>query len=75
MHEVNIVLLVGACFIGEFLKVNCVLKTLDLSQNNVGDDGISVIADALLCNQTLTELWVGECGVTVKGRIFLLHLM
>ena len=46
------------------------LETLDLSQNNVGDDGILVIADALLCNQTLTELWVGDCGVTVKGIKF-----
>ncbi|XP_065899165.1 NLR family CARD domain-containing protein 3-like isoform X3 [Dysidea avara] len=57
----------GAYFIGEFLKTYCVLETLDLSQNNVGDDGILAIADALLCNQTLTELWVGDCGVTVKG--------
>jgi len=62
--------LVGTHFIGEFLKTNDVLKTLDLSQNtDVGDDGVAVITDALLYNKTLTELWIGECGVSVKSKI------
>ena len=37
--------------------------------NQIGDDGMSSVADGLQCNNTLTELNVGECGLSVKGTV------
>ena len=35
--------------------------------NGIGDDGILLIVDGLQCNNTLTKLYIGECGLSVKG--------
>ena len=43
------------------------LRSLDVSGNKIGDDGIS-----LLCLQhinTLTKLGVEHCGLSVKGIV------
>ena len=37
--------------------------------NDIGDDGILLVADGLQCNNTLTKLYVGECGLSVKGTL------
>ena len=42
--------------IAEALKVNPVLNTLGLSNNNIGDDGAKAIAEALKVNPVLTKL-------------------
>ena len=34
---------------------------------NIGDDGMSSVADGLQCNNTLTKLYVGDCGFSVRG--------
>ena len=44
------------------------LRVLDVNGNKIGDDGIS-----LLCLQhinTLTELRVCYCGLSVKGSVY-----
>ena len=41
------------------------LKVLDVSVNNIGDDGISLCLQHI--NNTLTELRVAECGLSVEG--------
>ena len=43
------------------------LRVLDVSFNNIGDDGI------YLCLQhidTLTKLRVEECGISAKGSVY-----
>ena len=37
--------------------------------NEISDDGMLLIADGLQCNNTLTKLNVGECGLSVKGTV------
>ena len=37
--------------------------------NEIGDDGILLIVDGLQCNNTLTKLSVGMCGLSVKGTV------
>ena len=44
------------------------LRVLNVSENQIGDDGIS-----LLCLQrinTLTKLRVWDCGLSVKGSVY-----
>ena len=59
----------GASCVGELLKVNNSLQELVMWGNQIGDDGMSSVADGLQCNNTLTKLDVGECGFSVKGTV------
>ena len=43
------------------------LRVLDVSVNDIGDDGMAVISGALQHNQSLTTLKVEQCGLSVKG--------
>ena len=56
----------GARCIGELLQVNNVLQVLMMGHNNIGDDGISVIAGALGKNR-IRMLSVNYCGITDIG--------
>ena len=51
------------------LKVNNSLQELDIYRNNIGDDGMSLVVDGLKCNNTLTKLNVGKCGLSAKGTV------
>ena len=56
----------GARCIGELLQENTVLEVLWMGGNNIGDDGITIIAEALVKSR-IRELHVWECGITVTG--------
>jgi len=56
----------GARCIGELLQVNNVLQVLWMGLNNIGDDGISVIAGTL-GKSRIRELSVRRCGITDTG--------
>ena len=63
----------GATAIGEALKVNGALTTLDLDYNEIGDHGATAIADALKVNGVLTTLWltnnkIGDQGASAIGE-------
>ena len=46
------------------------LRELDVSYNDIGDSGISVITEWLLTNKTLTKLNVARCNfLSVKGTV------
>ena len=45
------------------------LKELDVSFNDIGDNGISVITEELQSNKTLTKLDVSWCEFSVKGTV------
>ena len=59
----------GASCLGELLKVNNALQELDMGDNDIGDDGMSSVADGLQYNKTLTKLNVQWCGLSVKGTV------
>ena len=59
----------GASCVGELLKVNNSLQELVMADNQIGDDGMSSVADGLQCNNTLTKLNVQGCGFSVKGTV------
>ena len=59
----------GASCVGKLLKVNNSLQELYMRDNDIGDDGMSSVADGLQCNKTLTELNVQGCRFSVKGTV------
>ena len=40
---------------------------LNVSGNNICDNGMALISEVLQQNISLTELWISECGLSVKG--------
>ena len=44
------------------------LRVLHVGQNEIGDDGISMISEELQHNNSLTELIIWQCGLSVKGE-------
>ena len=54
------------------------LRVLDVSLNDIRDDGMAVISEALQHNKLLTTLRVAQCGLSVKGTVvcvFKLYLL
>ena len=45
------------------------LRILNASRNDIGDDGMAVISEALQNNKSLTSLNVLKCGLSVKGNV------
>ena len=45
------------------------LRVLDVSWNDIGDEWMAVISEALQHNKSLTTLSVGDCGLSVKGTV------
>ena len=41
---------------------------LHVSYNDIGDDGMAAISEALQNSKSLTELYVEKCGLSVKGN-------
>ena len=60
-------IITGAIAVSKLLMGNHSLQKLHVSHNNIGDDGISVIAEQLQHITTLTTLYVSSCGLSVKG--------
>ena len=40
-----------------------------MSNNDISDDGMALISEALQHNKSLTSLKVVECGLSVKGTV------
>ena len=49
------------------LNVMPTLQYLNLNNNDIGDEGMAVVSEALYHNRFLMTLWVGECGLSMKG--------
>ena len=47
---------------------NTTLKHLDISDNKIEDDGVRDIMEGMQQNYTLTELWLYDCKISVKGN-------
>ena len=48
---------------------NATLRVLSVSNNDIDDDRMAVISEALQHNKLLTTLWVADCGLSVKGTV------
>ena len=57
----------GAKMIGEAIKVNKILKKLDIYANSISDDGAAAISDGLKYNISLQELNMSYNGITSEG--------
>ena len=62
-------LIVGAKYISQLLNVTHTLQELNIGSNNIGDDGIAVISEALQQNKSFTTLNVLKCGLSAKGTV------
>ena len=62
-------IITGAVYISQLLKVTHTLQELDMSSNDIGDDGMAEISEALQHNKSLTTLRVEQCGLSVKGTV------
>ena len=59
----------GAVYISQLLNVTHTLQELHMGSNDIGDDGMAVISEALQHNKSLTTLRVAQCGLSVKGTV------
>ena len=50
------------------LMENNKLQHLDIADNTIGDDGVRHVTEGLQQNDTLTELILEDCNISVKGN-------
>ena len=55
------------CFV--IIVDSATLRVLDVSWNDIGNDGMAVISEALQNNKSLTRLNVHMCGLSVKDNV------
>jgi len=54
-------------YVSNMLGSNKHLRSLYVSVNNIGDEGVAELAPGLIHNTSLEELSVASCGITGKG--------
>ena len=62
-------IITGAVYISQLLNVTHTLQEFNMANNDIGDDGMAVISEALQHNNSLTTLEVAECGLSLKGTV------
>ena len=50
------------------------LRELDVSNNDINDDGMALISEALQHSNSLTTLGVAKCGLSVKGNVMCIQV-
>ena len=50
------------------LMENKKLEYLDISYNKIGDDGVRHVMEGLQQNDTVTELRIPDCEISVEGN-------
>ena len=63
-------IIVGGKYISQLLNVTHTLQQLYIGRNNIGDDGIAVISEALQHNKSFTTLRIEQCGLSPKGSYY-----
>ena len=63
-------IITGAVNISQLLNVTPTLQCLAMNRNDIGDEGMAIISEALQHNKLLTKLWVSRCGLLVKGSSY-----
>ena len=54
-------------YINQLLDITPKLQYLNIGNNDIGDEGIAIISEALQHNKSVTTLKVVNCGLSVKG--------
>ena len=64
-------IITGAVYISQLLNVTTTLQCLYMNYNDIGDEGMAIISEALCIqhNKSLTTLEVGGCELSVKGTV------
>ena len=62
---ITVIITTGAICISEMLGKYS-LQVLEMTGNNIGNNGITTIAGAL-CNSHISELYISDCGITLTG--------
>ena len=69
-------IITGAVYISQLLNVTHRLQWFFMSDNDdINNDGMAVISEALQHNKSLARLWVDKCGLSVKGTIVCVYKM
>ena len=58
----------GTTYIKKLLMENKRLQHLNIGSNKIGDDGVRHVTEGLHHNDTLTELMLHDCKISVKGN-------
>ena len=66
---VIVMIITGAVYISQLLNVTRTLQYLNMNYNDIGDDEMAVISEALQLNKSFTALRVVRCGLSVKGTV------
>ena len=69
VNNCNCMIITGAVYISQLLNITHTLQYLYMTDNDIGDDGMAVISEALQHNKSLTTLEVEQCGLSVKGTV------
>jgi len=64
-----VMIITGAVYISQLLNATYTLQVLDMSRNDIGDDGMAVISETLQHNKSLITLNVEQCGLSAKGTV------
>ena len=59
----------GVICIKTLLMENKTITLLDITVNEIQDEGAVVISEGLRSNHTLTTLWIYYCGLSVEGSV------
>ena len=54
-------------YINQLLDITPKLQYLNIGNNDIGDEGIAIISEALQHNKSVTTLKIVNCGLSVKG--------
>ena len=57
----------GVICIKTLLMENKKLQVLDISGNQIGNEGVAAVCEVLCKNNTLIKLWMYNCGLTLEG--------
>ena len=63
-------IITGAVYISQLLNITSTLQRLDMSDNDIGDEGMVITSEALQHNKSLTTLEVEGCDLSVKGTLW-----
>ena len=70
LHGLYIIMIItGAVYISQLLNITPTLDCLNMSMNDIGDEGMAIISEALQHNKSFTILRVMKCGLSVKGTV------
>ena len=58
----------GTTHVKKLLMENKRLQHLNIGSNKIGDDGVRHVTEGLHHNDTLTELMLHDCKISVKGK-------